>query len=260
MLSQPHPHAERMAARARTSDSAVVDVGFTRWGGAATPPLALLCIQWFGWRWAFVGLRGTGACMVRDLPGMVQGRSRADTRPSMMPNREIAGRIARPHDTHQAGTAHWLSLLLTRQVAVTHAAILLLFLRLVLLHHMAADLSARRPRTIAGTRCRARRAATAVRRLRLFVRGIHPDDCRAGPSHFAGLLATAVLLLASPVSNLCFLAMIAMGLASFASDMTMPISWDACVEIGGALHSDGGRSDEHAGQPGWLRRAGSRRQ
>ena len=28
--------------------------------------------------------------------------------------------------------------------------------------------------------------------------------------------------------------MLTMGLASFASDLTMPISWDACVEIGGA--------------------------
>ena len=27
--------------------------------------------------------------------------------------------------------------------------------------------------------------------------------------------------------------MLVMGLASFASDLTMPISWDACVEIGG---------------------------
>ena len=29
-------------------------------------------------------------------------------------------------------------------------------------------------------------------------------------------------------------AMMVMGLASFSSDLTMPISWDACVEIGGA--------------------------
>ena len=29
-------------------------------------------------------------------------------------------------------------------------------------------------------------------------------------------------------------AMVVMGLASFASDLTMPISWDMCVEIGGA--------------------------
>jgi MFS family permease len=28
--------------------------------------------------------------------------------------------------------------------------------------------------------------------------------------------------------------MVVMGLASFASDLTMPISWDLCVEIGGA--------------------------
>jgi hypothetical protein len=32
--------------------------------------------------------------------------------------------------------------------------------------------------------------------------------------------------------NSTSLAMVAMGLASFCSDLTMPISWNACVEIG----------------------------
>ena len=27
----------------------------TRWGGAVTPPLTLLCITWFGWRFYFLG-------------------------------------------------------------------------------------------------------------------------------------------------------------------------------------------------------------
>jgi predicted MFS family arabinose efflux permease len=50
---------------------------------------------------------------------------------------------------------------------------------------------------------------------------------------FCGFAATAVLLIAFTRIQAVFPAMIVMGLASFASDMTMPISWDACVEIGG---------------------------
>jgi ACS family glucarate transporter-like MFS transporter len=47
MLSVWLPARERVKAQA-------LMWAFTRWGGAATPPLALLCITWFGWRWAFV--------------------------------------------------------------------------------------------------------------------------------------------------------------------------------------------------------------
>jgi nitrate/nitrite transporter NarK len=50
---------------------------------------------------------------------------------------------------------------------------------------------------------------------------------------FCGFLATAILLLAVTHIRSVVPAMLAMGLASFSSDLTMPISWDACVEIGG---------------------------
>ena len=48
-----------------------------------------------------------------------------------------------------------------------------------------------------------------------------------------GFLATAILLFTFAQIQSVVLAMLAMGLASFSSDLTMPISWDACVEIGG---------------------------
>ena len=51
---------------------------------------------------------------------------------------------------------------------------------------------------------------------------------------FGGFLATAILLLAFTRMRAVGPAMVVMGLASFASDLTMPISWDMCVEIGGA--------------------------
>jgi len=51
---------------------------------------------------------------------------------------------------------------------------------------------------------------------------------------FGGFLATAVLLFAFTRIQWVTAAMLVMSLASFTSDLTMPISWDMCVEIGGA--------------------------
>jgi nitrate/nitrite transporter NarK len=48
-----------------------------------------------------------------------------------------------------------------------------------------------------------------------------------------GFLGTAILLFVITHIASVVAAMVAMGLASFASDLTMPISWDACVDIGG---------------------------
>ena len=47
-----------------------------------------------------------------------------------------------------------------------------------------------------------------------------------------GFLATAVLIFIIPSVPGVALPMALMGLASFASDLTMPISWNTCVEIG----------------------------
>jgi MFS family permease len=46
-------------------------------------------------------------------------------------------------------------------------------------------------------------------------------------------LSTAILLIVFTRLQSVVPAMLAMGLASFSSDLTMPISWDACLEIGG---------------------------
>lgn len=49
---------------------------------------------------------------------------------------------------------------------------------------------------------------------------------------FFGFLCSAMLLFAVTKIGSTRVAMLAMGLASFCSDLTMPISWNACVEIG----------------------------
>ncbi len=68
MLSAWLPARERVTAQALMWACA-------RWGGAITPPLTLLCITWFGWRWAFVGFAAAGTHLVGRVPGLVQRRS-----------------------------------------------------------------------------------------------------------------------------------------------------------------------------------------
>ena len=50
---------------------------------------------------------------------------------------------------------------------------------------------------------------------------------------FFGFLGSAMPLFAFTRIRAVLPAMVSMGLASFCSDLTMPISWNACVEIGG---------------------------
>ncbi len=115
------------------------------------------------------------------------------------------------------------------------AAILLLFLRVVLLHHVAADISARGAWTIARARGRARCFASAVWRIRVAGwRDIVAERLPRRAIAFSGFFATMLLLIVFTHIHSVVPAMVVMGLASFASDLTMPISWDTCVEIGGA--------------------------
>jgi MFS family permease len=51
---------------------------------------------------------------------------------------------------------------------------------------------------------------------------------------FFGLLTTALLLFVFLHTQTVLIAMLCMGMASLCSDLAMPVSWDACVEIGGS--------------------------
>jgi len=108
MLSAWLPARERVTAQS-------LMWACTRWGGAATPPLALLFITWLGWRWAFVAFAALGLvwCCVfllwfKDDPAQHGGVNTAE--------RELLER-SRTLTTHAAGQRHWISLLLTRQVS-----------------------------------------------------------------------------------------------------------------------------------------------
>lgn len=224
MLSTWLPARERVTAQA-------LMWACTRWGGAITPPLTLLCIQWFGWRWAFVGFAVLGLlwCGVflawfKDDPAQ-HGGVNASEREMLDASRVLT--------THVSGQG-WLSLLLTRQVAVL---VLQYFCFSSVWYFYITWL----PTYLREGRGQSPERAAALSVLPLLFGGFGSLagglSSRRLPKRAiacGGFIATALLLFASTRIQAVVPAMVVMGLASFASDLTMPISWDACVEIGGA--------------------------
>ena len=224
MLSAWLPARERMTAQS-------LMWAFARWGGAATPPLALLCIRWFGWRWAFVSFAALGLvwCAVfliwfRDDPAQHRAVNAAELK--ML-------EASRVLTTHEAGQPHWMSLLLTRQVSV-------LVLQYFCFSYVWYFYITWLPTYLREGRGQApARAATLAVIPLLFggfgslATGLAPIRLPRRAIAICGFLGTAILLFCFTHVQSVVLAMLVMGLASFCSDLTMPISWDACVEIGG---------------------------
>jgi MFS transporter, ACS family, glucarate transporter len=224
MLSAWLPARERVTAQA-------LMWACTRWGGAATPPLTLLCITWFRWRWAFVCFAVLGLlwyvvflAWFKDDPAKHDAVNAAERR---------LLEASRVLTTHGAGRS-WVPLLLTRRVAA-------LGLQYFCFSYVWYFYITWLPTYLQEGRGQSPERAAALAGLPLLFGGF--GSLAAGFSArrlprraiaFGGFLATVGLLIAFTWIRSVVPAMVVMGLASFASDLTMPISWDMCVEIGGA--------------------------
>jgi MFS family permease len=224
MLSAWLPARERLKAQS-------LMWAFTRWGGAATPPLALLCITWFGWRWAFVSFAALGVvwCFIfllwfRDDPAQHHAVNAAE--------REML-EASRLLTTHATKRWHWMSLLLTRRVSM-------LVLQYFCFSYVWYFYITWLPTYLREGRGQPPARAAALAILPLLFGGFGSLSTGLAPLRlprraiaFCGFLGTAILLVTFTHIRSVVFAMLVMGLASFCSDLTMPISWDACVEIGG---------------------------
>jgi MFS family permease len=224
MLSAWLPARERVTAQS-------LMWACTRWGGAITPPLTLFCIQLFGWRWAFVGFAALGLvwCAIflawfKDDPATHSAVNAAE--------RELleGSRLLTTHGSDR----NWLRLLLTRRVAV-------LGLQYFCLSYVWVFYITWLPTYLREGRGQSPERAALLAMLPLLFGGFGSlaggMAARRLPRRaiaFGGFAATALLLIAFPRIQHVTLAMVAMGLASLCSDLTMPISWDTCVEVGAA--------------------------
>lgn len=225
MLSVWLPRRERISAQG-------VMWAATRWGGALTPPLTLAAIALMGWRRAFLFFAVLGViwCAIfffwfRDDPAKHPGTNAAELQ-LIETQRELPlGK--------KAGVS-WLKLLLTRQVALlTLQYFCFSFVWYFYITWLPTYLREDRGQSTART------AILATLPL-LFggagsiVSGMLPLKIPRRWIAFLGFLTTAILLVAFARIRAVVPAMLCLAMGSFASDLTMPISWNACVEIGGS--------------------------
>jgi len=222
MLSAWLPLRERLRAQA-------LMWACTRWAGAATPMLVLALVQWGGWRWAFVLLAGLGFIWAavfflwfRDDPAQHPAVNAQELR--LLEGARVL--------TTQQGEQHWYRSLLTRPVLIL---VLQYFCFSLVWYFYVTWLPSylQEARHVSGMR-----AATLAMLPLLFggfgsfVAGFAAARIPRRRIAFFGFLFSGLLLFAVTRIDNTWLAMLAMGLASFCSDLTMPISWNACVEIG----------------------------
>jgi len=222
MLGNWLPKSERIKAQAMMWAVA-------RWGGAVTPPLALLAITIVGWRWSFVIFGLTGLFWVlafrswfKDDPAEHKGVNEEE-------HKLLEGARTLATDTHQGG---WFKLFAKPEIALL--VVQYFFFSFVWYFYVtwlptylkeawsldakSAALYAMVPLLFGG--------------FGSIISGMLPVRVPRRLLALFGFSATALLLFAITKMHSVGLAMVCMGFASFFSDLTMPISWNTCVEIG----------------------------
>jgi ACS family glucarate transporter-like MFS transporter len=222
MLSAWLPLSERVKAQA-------VMWAFGRWGGALAPPVAYFVIYHFGWRLGFVALALIGVAWVAAfLPWF-----RNDPAQHSSVN---AAELALLEDSralvlHDHGMP-WYRLLLQRDIAFLGLQYFgfsyTWYFYVTWLPTWLQQARGLTPGVAAGYAM----IPLALGGLGSIVSGFLPLSIPRKGVAIAGFLATAILICIIPNVPGVALPMLLMGLASFSSDLTMPISWNTCVEIG----------------------------
>ena len=222
MLSAWLPLSERVKAQA-------VMWAFGRWGGALAPPVAYFVIYHFGWRLGFVALAMIGVAWVaaflpwfRNDPAQHKSVNAAELA-LLEGGRELV--------LHERGIA-WYRLLL-------HRDIFFLGLQYFGFSYTWYFYVTWLPTWLQQSRGLSPGVAATYAMVPLafgglgsIVSGFLPLAIPRKWIAVGGFFATAILI--AIIANMpgVALPMVLMGVASFTSDLTMPISWNTCVEIG----------------------------
>jgi MFS transporter, ACS family, glucarate transporter len=222
MLSTWLPRGERVRAQA-------IMWACTRWGGAVTPLLALMAINAVGWRWSFVVFGLVGVIWVIAFLSWFKND------PAEHPGVNAA-ELKLLEDARQLGSeghgGSWLSLFARPDVVML--VVQYFFFSFVWYFYVTWLPTYLRE---AWNLTAAQAASYSVLPL-LFggfgslISGFLPIKIPRRVIAFLGFAATAALLFSVTQLRSVGLAMTCMAFASFFSDLTMPISWNTCAEIG----------------------------
>jgi MFS transporter, ACS family, glucarate transporter len=201
----------------------------SRWAGAATPLMVLALVRWQGWRWAFVVLAVLG--FVWAAVFFVWFRDDPAEHPAVNAEELALLRDARAMTT-EGGEKGWFRSLWALPVLIL---VIQYFCFSFVWYFYVTWL----PSYLREFRHVDEVEAAKLAMLPLLfggfgslVAGYAASRLSRRKIAFCGFLFSGLLLFAVTRIGSTPLAMVAMGLASFCSDLTMPISWNACVEIG----------------------------
>jgi ACS family glucarate transporter-like MFS transporter len=222
MLSQWLPAGERFRAQAMMWAA-------TRWGGALAPPLALVGIQLFGWRWSFVAFAMLGAVWVafflprfrehpRDHPGVNEAELAL-----------LEDSAAMVRDETQES---WLKVVL-------RAKVLLLVLQYFCWCYVWYFFITWMPLFLQERHGQSALATAGLAMLPLLAGGLGtlasgwiPASIPRKAVAICAFLVVAAMLVMLPNVNSVMPAIVLMAAISFCGDLTVPISWNSCVDIG----------------------------
>ena len=225
MLSVWLPKKERVRAQSMMW-------AFTRWGGAVTPPLVLGAMSLVGWRWGFLLFAGMGVvwCAVfalwfKDRPSEHKGVNAAEL--------ELIESTRGVIVEHGNLERSWLSILLKPQVGLL--GLQYFFVSFVWYFYITWL-----PTYLREARGQSPSRTAFLAILPLFfggfgsiASGLVPLKIPRRVISTLALASTSTMLLLFPHITAVVPAMVVLAMASFFSDVTVPISWNACVEIGG---------------------------
>jgi MFS transporter, ACS family, glucarate transporter len=226
------PRAERVRAQG-------IMWAFARWGGAFTPPLVVLAFQYMSWRQAFVlfGAFGVVWCFFfvrwfRDDPAEHPSLNAAE--------RDLLKEVESLALSH--GDVPWKRL-------VSSSSVLLLWAQYFCFSYVWYFYITWLPTYLQEFRHQTPQAASLLAVLPLLFGGFGSLVCGFTANYLArqlgnfaasrriiavsGMISTALLLFLVTRIQDPLPAMLAMGLASFANDLVMPVAWNACMDLGG---------------------------
>ncbi|HWZ30953.1 MAG TPA: MFS transporter [Bryobacteraceae bacterium] len=205
---------------------------FARWGGAFTPPLVVFAFHHMSWRAAFGAFGALG--LVWCFLFARWFRDRPSEHPSVNPAELALLREVRPLAASR-DEVPWRTL-------VTHPALWLLWTQYFCVSFGWYFYITWLPTYLQEFRHQSAESAARLAILPLLFGGFgaltsgivslrRPKARRS--IAIAGMLGAAAFICIVPRPDAPLIAMLAMGMASFANDLAVPVAWHSCMDIGG---------------------------